>query len=123
MEQAGFGPAVADWCRADLSSGSGAAYAIAVPSAVSGGRYLVVREDAAAIELARFTGGADLSCYTPGGARNLNRTIERSETIQGRVSPRWTTTVICGFVEDTKAVCWQYAPNQRRFIEVGSWVT
>ena len=31
--------------------------------------------------------------------------------------------VICAFVEDTRAVCWQYSPDAPAFVEVAGWVT
>ena len=117
LEKARLGSPVA-WCRGEFRSGRPAAYVVAVP-----GRYLVVESDALVTELASFTGGAELSCYTPAEARKLHRTIAQSETIQGRIIPRWRTTVVCGFVEDTRAVCWQYSPRDRRFVKVGEWVT
>ena len=70
-----------------------------------------------------FSGGADLSCYTRAEALRLDRTIRQSETIHGRVVPRWNTAVACGFVENTTAVCWQFDPTQRAFVSVGGWTT
>jgi hypothetical protein len=40
-----------------------------------------------------------------------------------RVAPAFSTTVVCGFVEETSAVCWQYSPAARAFIKIGEWQT
>ena len=65
----------------------------------------------------------DLACYTAQEARKLDETIKQSETIEGSLAPQFNTTVVCGFVEATQAVCWQYASRARRFIVVGRWRT
>jgi hypothetical protein len=116
-------PAPVGWCRGELRAGRRAGYAVAVPSAVKGGRYLVLEEGAPAVELAPFTSGAELSCYSPAEARRLDGSIRQSETIQGGIAPRWRTTVVCGFLDDTTAVCWQYSPDARAFVKVGGWIT
>ena len=111
------------WCRVLPQSGRSRAYAVAITSADRGGRYLVVESNATVFELAPFREHADLACYTPAQAKVLNRTIAESETIQGRVTPRWSTTVVCGFVDETTSVCWQYSPAKREFVRVGGWIT
>jgi hypothetical protein len=116
-------PAPLRWCRGEFRAGRAGAYAVAVPSAITGGRYLVLEDAAPVVELAPFVGGADLSCYSPAEARRLDRSIRESETIHGEVAPRWPTTVVCGFVDDTTAVCWQYSPDARAFVKVGGWIT
>jgi hypothetical protein len=113
---------VASWCRGNLRPGAGRAYAVAL-ALEKGGRYIVIDGDAKVVTLATFSGGADLSCYTPSEARRLNRTIAASETIAGRIAPRGNTTVVCGFVGDTEAVCWQYSPARREFVTIGGWTT
>ena len=113
---------VASWCRGQLRPGAGRAYAVAL-ALDKGGRYIVIDGDAKVVTLATFSGGADLSCYTPSEARRLNRTIGGSETIAGRFAPRGNTDVVCGFVGDTEAVCWQYSPARREFVTVGGWTT
>jgi hypothetical protein len=85
--------------------------------------YATVREDAEVVMLAGFTGQPDLSCYTRREAENLNASIRASETIDGSITPRWDSTVICGFTDDTTAVCWQFAPDERTFVRVGGWTT
>ena len=112
---------VASWCRGGFFAGGRPQYAVAV-ARERGGSYVVI-DGGVAVTLAAFSGGADLSCYTPAEARRLNRTIASSETISGRVAPRWNTTVVCGFVEDTSAVCWQYSPSRREFVKIGEWTT
>jgi hypothetical protein len=110
------------WCRGEFRGARHSGYALALASD-SGGRYLVLEPDGKVFALASFTGGAELSCYTPAQARQLNHTIAQSETIHGKVAPRWNTPVVCAFVEDTSAVCWQYSPAGRVFVEVGRWIT
>jgi hypothetical protein len=114
---------IASWCRGDLPPGRNGGYAVAIREGSGGGRYLVLQPDATFIELAAFTAGPDLSCYSPADARKLSASIDQSETIHGAIAPRWRTTVVCGFVDNTTAVCWQYSPQERRFVKVGRWVT
>jgi hypothetical protein len=114
---------VAAWCRGEFRSRHPRAFAVAITSAAGGGRYAVLESDATVTELGSFTRSADLSCYTRAEARKLNVVIGHSETIQGRITPRWSTTVICAFVDPTTSVCWQYSPTDRAFVEVGGWVT
>ena len=76
-----------------------------------------------AIELASFSGAADLACYSLVEAKRLNESIVGSKTIHGGISPTLNTTVVCGFVDNTSAVCWQYSPAQSAFVKVGEWVT
>ena len=73
--------------------------------------------------LASFTGSAALSCYSRAEAEKLDVTIGRSEAIHGHITPRWRTTVVCAFVDNTTSVCWQYSPADRVFVKVGEWVT
>ncbi len=110
------------WCRGDLKPADSAAFAVAIGSR-DGGRYLVLRRDGATVELATYQRTPSLACYTPAQARKLNATLSRSETIEGKITPRWSTTVVCGFVDNTTAVCWQYSPVERKFVRVGGWTT
>lgn len=114
---------VVGWCRGEFRSGHPGAYAVAISSANGGGRHMVLESDATVMELASFTGSPDLSCYTPAAARKLNATIGGSRTIHGEITPAWSTTVVCAFVENTRAVCWQYSPDRAVFVKVGEWVT
>jgi hypothetical protein len=115
-------PVVA-WCPAEFRPTESGAFAVAVQSPTAGGRYLAVEADATIHELASFTGRADVSCYSREQAEGLNVTLRRSATIHGRIAPRWNTTIVCGFVDNTAATCWQYSPADDRFVKVGEWVT
>jgi hypothetical protein len=114
---------VAAWCRGQFRPGYPRAFAVAITSAAGGGRYVVIEADATVTELASFTRSADLSCYTRAEAQKLDIAIRRSVTIQGDITPRWRTAVVCAFVDDTTSVCWQYSPADRGFVRVGGWVT
>jgi hypothetical protein len=111
------------WCAGALRPGRPGAFAVAAQPAQGAARYLVVERDGRSFELSAFKGRADLSCYTPAEARRLSASIAVSQTIKGKVNPRWPSTVICGFVEETNAICWQYSSAQKRFVKVGEWVT
>ena len=89
----------------------------------AGGRYLVLDGSGMAVELAPFDGTPDLSCYSRGQARALHRTIQHSDTLSGRVAPRFDSTTICAFVNPTTARCWQYSPADRMYVDVGGWTT
>jgi len=89
----------------------------------AGGRYLVLDGSGTPAELATFPGKPDLSCYSRAQARDLHRDIQRSDTLSGRVVPRYDTTTICAFVDATSATCWQYSPAERAYVEVGGWTT
>lgn len=114
---------VAAWCRAEFETGRPGAFAVAVSSGESGGRYVALDSDGTVTELASFQGGVDLSCYSRVRAETLDVTIKQSETVHGNVTPRWNTTVVCGFTDDTHAACWQYSPADRAFVKVGEWIT
>lgn len=114
---------ISAWCPLEFGRGRRGGYAVAVPSPTGGGRYLVLRPDSRAVELALFTGAADLSCYTPAQARRLDRALRASETLQGHIKPAGRSTVVCGFVAQTSARCWQHSPAVRAFVEVGYWLT
>ncbi len=83
----------------------------------------MLEPDSTVEDLAAFMPSADLSCYSRAEAEKLNIAISRSETIHGHITPRWSTTVVCGFVDETTATCWQYSPEDRLFVQVGGWVT
>ena len=111
------------WCPLETEAGRPGGYALAVPSPTGGGLYLALGLDARSIELAAFSGAADLACYTPAAARELHHTIAASVTVQGRIQPAGPSTVVCGFVAQTSAVCWQYSVRLRMFVKVGQWTT
>jgi hypothetical protein len=87
------------------------------------GRYLVIHREGAVVELAAFTGDPDLSCYSRADALDLNRSIQGSETLSGRIVLPFRTSVVCGFVDPTTAKCWQYSPPARAYVDVGGWTT
>lgn len=121
--KAGVSGPIAGWCSGEFRPGRPGAFAVAAGSARKGGRYLVIESDGKASELSSYTGGADIACYTPAEAKKLNQTIGETDTVHGKVNPRWSTAVVCGFVEDTEAVCWQYSPAEAQFVKVGGWTT
>ena len=110
-------------CRSGFRPGQGADFAVAVSEAAGGGRYLVVQDDGQVLELAEYSGKPDLSCYSVTEADRLNANISRSNTMNGRVVAEWDGAVVCGFIEPTIAVCWQFAQEQRRFVRIGGWTT
>jgi hypothetical protein len=116
--KAGVNDPIAAWCAGVFQPGRPQAYAVA-----AGKRYLIVNPDGKSVELGAFKDGPELSCYTPAQARKVDASIKASEGIHGRVRPRWKTTVVCGFVEDTSALCWQYSPQSARFVRIGGWIT
>ena len=113
---------IATWCGAPLRAGEPRAFALALMSA-DGGRYVILDAESRVRALARYRGQPDLSCYTRAEAEKLQRTIQQSDTIHGQIAPRFSTTVICGFVEDTTAECWQYSPANQMFVKIGGWTT
>jgi hypothetical protein len=113
---------VTAWCRAGLRPAQADAFVVAMTSS-AGGRYVALAPAVPPTELGRFTGSADLSCYTRAQAEDLNRSIKQSETIDGQITPRFGTTVVCGFMDNTTARCWQYSPPDSAFVEVGMWTT
>jgi len=123
LERARIDDPVAAWCAGEFASGRSGGFAVAVSSPAGGGRYLVLGVKEAPALLAPYSGGADLACYSAVEAKGLNQSIAASRTIHGRVSARWNTTVVCGFVENTNAICWQYSPEDRAFVKVGEWLT
>lgn len=78
---------------------------MAISSAAGAGRYLVLDSDATVSELGSFTHGPDLACYTRAEALKLDDAIGQSDTIHGQITPRWSTAVVCTFVDATIAVC------------------
>ena len=114
---------VAAWCRAEFRSNHPGAFAVGVTSADRGGRYIALDSDGRVTELGFFKRNADLSCYSRARAEKLDVTIRQSNTIHGHITPRWNTTVVCGFIDDTSAECWQYSPADRAFVKVGQWIT
>jgi len=107
---------VYSWCRGD--QGYAAALMLTRPP-----RYVFLHEDGRVETLATYQFQPDITCYSRSEAEKLNATIRDSETIEGSIKPLWDATVICGFVQPTEAVCWQYSPQERKFFRVGGWIT
>ena len=122
-DKAGIKEPILASCGAEWEGGRPGGFAVAVGNRDAGGRYIALHQDATAVQLGTFSRKPDLSCYTPAGALKLNQRIAESATIEGGIAPRWRTTVVCGFVDETTAVCWQYSPADARFVEVGGWTT
>lgn len=122
LDKAHLTESIAEWCQGTFRSPSAVEYAVAVRTS-AGGRYIVLDRNAGITELGAFARGAQLSCYSPAEARKLAVAIRNSETISGELVPRWRTTVICGFTDNTSATCWQYSPREKRFVQVGRWIT
>ena len=120
--KSGITGSITAWCRAEFRAGHPGAFAVALASA-GGGRYAALDTDGRSTDLATYTGKPDLACYTSDEAKKLDASIRKSDTIHGQVTPRWKTTVVCGFTDDTSATCWQHAPAERAFVKVGQWVT
>ncbi len=114
---------ISRWCPVRAGVERAGVYAVAVPLPSGGGRFLVLGWHDQAIELARFVGPADLSCYTPAEARQLDGGLRETQTVLGGIKPEGSSSVICGFVEPTSAVCWQYSATVRAFVTVGRWTT
>lgn len=122
LSKAAVSDRVVDWCAAAFHAGQKGAYAVALASR-SRNRYAAVTPDGSVTDLAMFDGAPDLACYASQEARKLDATIKQSDTIDGSITPQFSTTVVCGIVEATRAVCRQYAPGVRRFVVVGRWQT
>ena len=122
LARAGINAAPLASCRGEFRVGHQNEFAVALPDA-GGGRYLVVQDDGQTQALSAFTGKPDLACYSVREADRLNDTIARSQTMNGRVVAEWDGTVVCGFLEPTIAVCWQYAPEDRAFVRIGGWTS
>src|SRR5688572_10234427 len=86
-------------------------------------RYVVLHADGRTETLAVYTGRPDLTCYRRREAEKLDAAVRSSETIAGSLTPLWDSTVVCGFVEDTRATCWQFSPAEKAFVVIGGWTT
>jgi hypothetical protein len=113
---------VLGWCRGEFQRGRSGSFAVAL-GAVLGGTYNVIAPDAKMTELAPFTGRPSVACYSAAEARKLDASIRASETIHSQLMPRWETTVICAFTDNTTSLCWQYSPADHAFVTVGQWIT
>lgn len=110
-------------CAAEFAPGRAGAYAVAVISPDGVGRYVALHPDGVMQEIIPFSRTGEVSCYTRAEALKLHATIQKSETIHGSIEPRFDTTVVCTFLDDTTVRCWQYSPAARDFVKVGQWTT
>ena len=115
--------AVVSWCAVNVGAALSGVHAVAVANEKGSGEYLVVGMTQTPIALGSFEGSADLSCYSPQQARDLDSSIRDSEGIEGGIEPKGETTVVCGFVDATLAKCWQHQDSNNAFAEVGWWLT
>lgn len=113
------------FCPAEFLPGRRGAFAVAMRAPQqAAGRYLAIDVDGPALDLGTFTGDVDLSCYDREQVTQLSAALKESGgAMHGQIAPRWTTTTVCGFAEPTLAICWQFDPSARRFVEVGRWTT
>jgi hypothetical protein len=114
---------ILSFCAAEFTPGRKGAFAVAAQSPDGNRRYMALDADGTMMELMWFNGPEDLRCYTRAEAEKLDESLKQSDIIHGSVRPRFDSTVVCGFVEDTSAVCWQYSPAERDFVVVGKWMT
>ena len=110
-------------CAAEFAPGQQGGYAVAAVSPDGVGRYVALHPDGVMQEIVPFSDRGEVSCHTRADAVKLAVTILQSKAIHGSIEPRFDTTVICGFVDDTTATCWQYSPAARDFVKVGQWST
>lgn len=122
LARAGITAAPLASCRGEFRIGHQAEFAVALPEP-GGGRYVILQDDGRTQVLTSFAGTPELSCYSLREADRLNDTIAKSATMNGRVVAEWDGTVVCGFLEPTIAVCWQYAPEDRTFVRIGGWTS
>lgn len=113
------------FCPAEFVPGRHGAFAIAMRAPnEAAGRYFAIDVDGPAIELGTFIGDVDLACYSREEVTQLSTALKESgNVIHGQIAPRWVTTTVCGFAEPTLAICWQFDPSARRFVEVGRWIS
>jgi hypothetical protein len=110
-------------CPAEFEPGRVGAYAVAAVSPDGVGRYVALHPDGVMQEIIPFSREGQVSCYTRAEALKVHATIQKSDTTHGSIEPRFDTTVVCVFIDDTTATCWQYSPAARDFVKVGQWMT
>jgi hypothetical protein len=123
VARAGIDDRIEASCRGAFRGGHDREFAVAFANRNGGGRYVVVHDDGTIDPLSDYSGKPDLTCYSVTEADRLNATIARSDTINGRVVAEWDGVVVCGFIEPTIAVCWQFAQEQKRFVRIGGWTS
>jgi hypothetical protein len=122
LARAGINAAPLASCRGEFRVGHQNEFAVALPGP-DGGRYVIVQDDGRTQALGTFAGKPELSCYSLREADQLNDTIAKSTTMNGRVVAEWDGMVVCGFLEPTIALCWQFAPEDRAFVRIGGWTS
>lgn len=114
---------IVSYCAAEFAAGQRGGYAVAVVSPDGVGRYVALHPDGVMQEIIPFSRRGEVSCHTRADAAKLNATLQQSATVRVSIEPRFDTTVVCAFVDDTTATCWQYSPVERDFVKVGQWTT
>jgi hypothetical protein len=114
---------ILSYCPAEFTPGRKGAFAVASQSPDGNRRYMAIDADGTMWELAWFKGTGDLTCYTRAEGEKLADALAHSATVHGAVELQFDSTVICTFVEETTALCWQYSPSGRTFVLVGKWTT
>lgn len=123
VAKAGFEGTVVRWCPAEIETGRARVFVVAVNPSQGERRYVVLDPDGSVTPLAPYAGTADVSCYPRERADEVGAAMKASDTVTGQLAPRWNSTVICAFVQETEAACWQFDPGGKRFVEVGRWRT
>jgi len=123
MAKAHLRGTVASWCRGEFRGGYAGAFAVAVRSAPDSGRYVIVDTAGSIADLARYADGAEVSCFTRAEAQDLSKTLANMKAVHGSIRPRFDTTVVCAFLSNSEAACWQCSPAGRAFVRSGGWVT
>lgn len=118
---AGLSGPILRWCPAVFQQGRPGAFAFAMGSTQTGGRYYALDVDGPPVPLAVFEDGVDLTCYTREEANQIHAELKQSQTMAGDLQARWDATVVCGLTQHTLSVCWQFDPVNHRFVEVGRW--
>lgn len=117
------GSVVVNYCIADFDMDGKVDYAFGtVINSQMSGIYVVQLGDRL-IELAPHNTGSDLQCLDARKAGELNNTIEASEGIHGGIESSGPGDIVCGFVNETEAVCWKYDKSTNSFVVVGGWIT
>ena len=115
---------IVSWCKGAFVPGKPSGFAVAVSRNKTEGRYLIIDSLGQVSEIAAFTGGADLNCYTAAEAKDLAKTIAENETTHGGIVPRYKSAVICVAQDRSPTtLCWQYSPKAKAFVKIGSWTT
>lgn len=121
LAQAYPGRAIVMSCAVPSTAGRPLEAVAAVARTPTDGDYVALRSDRPAQRLASYSGRPELACHTPASALELDRSIRGTATVEGGVTPRASGLVACGFVESTRARCWQFDAAEQGYTEVGGW--